>query len=155
MFEIKSWLSYDRFVENAMRRFRYHLDQQDREFLAAVAETAQRRIVSLSAGSVLWRAQKSDLVDNVTFNTQNEEDKEDYDVAGGADLEKEPLRIEIPCKVPFPPERMKPRQEVAQEGRVNVKGIPCLYAADDPDTAMAEMRPSKDQTLTEVRHEGV
>lgn len=150
MSEFKSWLSYDRFVENAMRRFRYHLDPQDREFLAAVAETAQSRIVAVSAGSVLWRAQKSDLVENVTFNMHNEQDEED-DFADGANPENEPLLIEVPCKVPFPSERMKPQRDVALEGRVNAKGIPCLYAADDPNTAMAELRPSKDQTLSLAR----
>jgi hypothetical protein len=150
MFEFKSWLSYDRFVENAMRSFRYHLDQQDQDFLAAVAETAQSRIVALSAGSMLWRAQKSDLVENVTFNARNEQDEED-DFANGANPENEPLLIEVPCKVPSPPERMRPQRDVALEGRVNAKGIPCLYAADDPNTAMAEMRPSKDQTLSLAR----
>lgn len=36
---------------------------------------------------------------------------------------------------------MKPLPHSAREGRVNPKGIPCLYLADDKDTAMAEIRP--------------
>lgn len=36
---------------------------------------------------------------------------------------------------------MKPLPYSAQEGRVNPKGIPCLYLATDKETAMAEVRP--------------
>jgi RES domain-containing protein len=42
---------------------------------------------------------------------------------------------------PHPPERMVPRRDRATEGRVNPKGIPCLYLSDDRDTAMTEARP--------------
>jgi hypothetical protein len=36
---------------------------------------------------------------------------------------------------------MKPPNNMAREGRVNPKGIPCLYLADERNTAMAETRP--------------
>jgi hypothetical protein len=36
---------------------------------------------------------------------------------------------------------MKPLPHSAHEGRVNPKGIPCLYLATDKETAMAEVRP--------------
>jgi hypothetical protein len=39
------------------------------------------------------------------------------------------------------PERMRPFRDRATEGRVNPKGIPCLYLASDEHTAMAEARP--------------
>jgi RES domain-containing protein len=42
---------------------------------------------------------------------------------------------------PALPERMKPLVDRACEGRVNPKGIPCLYMASDEHTAMAEVRP--------------
>lgn len=42
---------------------------------------------------------------------------------------------------PFPPERMMPLADRAFEGRVNPKGIPCLYFSTDMDTAMTETRP--------------
>lgn len=38
-------------------------------------------------------------------------------------------------------ERMIPLPEAAKEGRVNPKGIPCLYLADGPLSAIYEMRP--------------
>jgi RES domain len=43
--------------------------------------------------------------------------------------------------VPFPPLRMKPLLHSANEGRVNSKGISCLYVTTDKDTAIAEVRP--------------
>ncbi|MDT4331908.1 RES family NAD+ phosphorylase [Methylomonas sp. MS20] len=48
---------------------------------------------------------------------------------------------------PFPPKRMKPLSDSAYEGRVNPKGIPCLYVATDRETAMAEVRPWIGSTL--------
>ncbi|WP_421882420.1 RES family NAD+ phosphorylase [Methylibium sp.] len=43
--------------------------------------------------------------------------------------------------VPFAPERMKPLKGAAHEGRVNPRGIPCLYTASNKETAVAEVRP--------------
>lgn len=152
MREFKSWVSYDRFVENTMRRSRYRLDSEDEEFLSALEETAQTRAIDFKAGKELWRAQKSDLVENITFGMPDpEETRGEVDDCALGESAGERLLIDVPCKVPFGAERMKPRRDAAAEGRVNAKGIPCLYAADDPDTAMAEMRPSKDQTLTLAR----
>jgi RES domain len=42
---------------------------------------------------------------------------------------------------PFKPDRMKPLRNSAHEGRVNPRGIPCLYAASNKETAVAEVRP--------------
>ena len=36
---------------------------------------------------------------------------------------------------------MMPLPDRANEGRVNPKGIPCLYFSSDRDTAMTETRP--------------
>jgi hypothetical protein len=44
-------------------------------------------------------------------------------------------------KCPLPPERMKPLADRAYEGRVNAKGIPCLYLSNDMKTAKTEVRP--------------
>ena len=46
-------------------------------------------------------------------------------------------------KVPhaYLPERMKPRPELATDGRVNPKGIACLYLATCKKTATLEVRP--------------
>ena len=45
-------------------------------------------------------------------------------------------------------ERMKPFPDKAKEGRINPKGIPCLYTATDPRTAMSEVKPAIGSYLT-------
>jgi hypothetical protein len=43
---------------------------------------------------------------------------------------------------------MKPLSDEAVEGRVNPKGIPCLYFATSPDIAMTEVRPWLGSTIS-------
>src|SRR5260370_32127697 len=43
--------------------------------------------------------------------------------------------------VPFGAERMMPLSDRQTEGRVNPKGIPCLYLSTNGNTAMSEVRP--------------
>jgi len=43
---------------------------------------------------------------------------------------------------------MKPQADRATEGRVNPKGVPCLYGARDLATAVAEVRPAKNEIVT-------
>ena len=43
---------------------------------------------------------------------------------------------------------MKPFSDKAKEGRVNPKGIPCLYTATNPNTALTEMKPKAGSLLT-------
>jgi hypothetical protein len=47
--------------------------------------------------------------------------------------------FEIPYA--FEPERMVPQAEFVGDGRVNPRGIPCLYLASTKEAAMAEVRP--------------
>jgi RES domain-containing protein len=49
---------------------------------------------------------------------------------------------------PYTAARMKPQSGKAVEGRVNPKGLPCLYVASDPNTAVAETRPWKDEIVS-------
>ena len=49
---------------------------------------------------------------------------------------------------PFLPERMVPRADRAHEGRINPKGIPCLYLATTIETAMSEVRPWVDSKIS-------
>jgi RES domain-containing protein len=72
------------------------------------------------AGSKLWRAQLGS----------------DWD-----DVETEGRIVIAQIPGPLAPERMKPRRNEAIEGRVNPRGIPCLYLATRRDTAIAEVRP--------------
>jgi hypothetical protein len=49
---------------------------------------------------------------------------------------------------PHPDNRMKPLPGRAFEGRVNPKGVPCLYGAKSPETAIAEIRPWKGEIVS-------
>jgi len=87
-------------------------------FLNTLLETSKQRHRRISEGKYVWRAQ-------LGYATE------------------ERLQDDVVCEEPvaYPPERMKPPSHVAHEGRVNPKGIPCLYVATDKETAMAEVRP--------------
>jgi len=50
--------------------------------------------------------------------------------------------------IPFELDRMKPKINVASEGRANPKGIPYLYVAEDDKTAMSEVRPSLGEIIS-------
>jgi RES domain-containing protein len=84
-------------------------------FLADVADTAANRVTLVNAQTVLWRAQVG--------HDEFEDDEGNYRISG------------------LPPERMLPLLYSASEGRINAKGIPCLYMATDRETAIAEVRP--------------
>lgn len=52
-----------------------------------------------------------------------------------------PERKEFEVPDAFDPERMVPKAEFVRDGRVNPRGIPCLYLASTEEAAMAEVRP--------------
>ena len=116
----KSQDSYFKFAESVLQRARYIYTGEAQEFLADVRETARQREIEIPGGTSLWRAQTG-------------QDRKDIYTADG--------KISLPVNVAYPPERMHPRKERASEGRVNPKGIPCLYLATAPATAVAEVRP--------------
>lgn len=118
MAELYSWRSYWDFAQSVKRRARYVFEDQVEEFLRTVISTSKSRRRDLQAGCVLWRAQLGH-----DWQTIRQDEHED----------------ELPA--PFPSARMKPLPDSAREGRVNPKGIPCLYLATDKETAMAEVRP--------------
>ena len=83
------------------------------------SETSKSRIEEVKEGSILWRSQ---LGHDWEPYYEGKEHIDDY-----------------PCA--FSPERMKPVQNSASEGRANPRGIPYLYLSTDMNTAMAEVRP--------------
>jgi hypothetical protein len=91
-------------------------------FLEALRETSERRARSVGADATYWRAQQGML------ESEDDEGR--------------------PLMAPYSKERMKPPRDKATEGRVNPKGIPCLYAATDPATAVSETRPPIGAMLT-------
>jgi RES domain len=113
-----SWNSYWAFSHAVRFRSRFIHDRQVATFLRAISATAKQRVTALSSGKALWRAQVGHALD------PRKQDGVEYD---------EP--------VPFNAERMKPLRSSAHEGRVNPRGIPCLYAASDKETSVSEVRP--------------
>ena len=111
----KSWQSYWTFSQEVTRGNRYIHNDAIKEFLSNVLDTSKAHVKIASPGSVFWRAQ-----------------------LGSEWLEE---TVDEPIQLPLSPARMKPLQYEASEGRVNPKGIPCLYLATDQETAMAEVRP--------------
>lgn len=94
-------------------------------FLRAVADTCKARLASFSQGAEFWRAQ----------------------VGHDWTIDADGRRI----SGPHPEARMRPWQDRAYEGRVNAKGIPCLYLATTREVAMSEVRPWIGSTLSVAR----
>jgi RES domain-containing protein len=54
----------------------------------------------------------------------------------------------IEVETAHPPERMRPAAEFVRDGRANPRGIPYLYLAGSPKTAMSEVRPWIESRVT-------
>lgn len=111
--------AFQSFNRSVRRDFRYARTPDQTAFLKAVEESSPRRIVELKNGAVLYRAQLG-------------HDWRDLEIAPG---EYET----IPCA--YSRARMKPVAEKVGDGRVNAKGILCLYLATNEVTAALEVRP--------------
>jgi RES domain-containing protein len=111
------------FKEEVLRERRYFWSKLAEEFLKTVANTSRRRLSPIPAGSKFWRAQ---------LGHRTEQNK-----ASGEKVIK-----------PHPEGRMRPLSDQAIEGRVNPKGIPCLYFATSPEVAMTEVRPWIGSTIS-------
>ena len=124
MAEFESWRQFWEFSDYVMKKARHVLDAKNRQFIEAIIETSEKRKVTIPVGTVLWRAQLGNITRTEAVTTDD----------GG-----DPEFVDIEC--PYEPERMKPLADRASEGRVNPKGIPCLYCSTDRETAMTETRP--------------
>jgi len=123
MREFESPEDYRRFADSVMHRSRYLFESHVDDFLQTIAESGQKRLQTLTVGEILWRAQLGHEWDSVLVDYEDPHE----------------AQAEIPGA--YAPTRLKPLKDSAFEGRVNPKGIPCLYLADDKDTAMTETRP--------------
>jgi hypothetical protein len=111
--------AFQRFNRSVRRDFRYARTPEQVAFLEAVAESSPSRIVELEKGAALFRAQ-------LGHGWREEE------IAPG-EYDSFPAA--------HPPDRMKPVADKVGDGRVNAKGIPCLYLATKEITAALEVRP--------------
>jgi hypothetical protein len=123
--------SYFTFSHSVRRDYRYVYDERMENFLEQIRQSCMTRRYLLGKGSTVWRAQRGCEWRDITQGT-------------GAEWVREILTQPVPYKW----ERMLPRKDRTSEGRVNPKGIPCLYVASDRDTAMSEVRPSKHEIVT-------
>jgi len=115
----ESWNSYWTFSRKVRHESRYIHSADITKFLSNVLKTSNNRIRNIKVGSIFWRSQLGNDWRPIRQN--------------GEEIAEEPT--------PFLPERMKPIQYEASEGRANPKGIPYLYLATDKETAMSEIRP--------------
>ena len=115
----ESWNSYSGFSHAVRHKSRFFHDRRVNKFLRTFTASAEKRVATISLDKALWRAQT------------------------GHEWEERLAAGDVPYDepVPFKPERMKPQLGSAHEGRVNPRGIPCLYAATNKETAVAEVRP--------------
>jgi hypothetical protein len=116
----QSWSSFISFREEKKHEERYFHSEEVQEFLNGVLATAHERFQFIPEGQRYQRAQLgSDLwpLDDGDGKTV------DYRA------------------VPYSVKRMKPLPEKASEGRINPRGIPCLYLSTDEKTAISEVRP--------------
>lgn len=111
-----SWRSYWNFRREIARDWRYIRSYEAQKFLDLLAQESHARVSNIPKGSRFYRAQVAH--------------HDEFDPA-----------IEDTVPAPALPERMRPFADRASEGRVNPKGIPCLYMAADRHTALAECRP--------------
>jgi hypothetical protein len=91
----------------------------------------RNRFVKLDKGTVLWRAQLDGTPYRPSPITLFGEEHESSLILA-----------------PHGRVRMTPHSDKAKEGRINPKGIPCLYTATHPRVALAEIKPTINSYLT-------
>jgi hypothetical protein len=111
--------SYHRFEQSVKKRNRYVYDSEVRAFLDAVIATSEKRKDKIDKSSILFRAQRG-----YGWRLENAGTEEEFEAPDA-----------------FEPDRMVPKAELVGDGRVNPRGIPCLYMATTEDAAVAEVRP--------------
>jgi hypothetical protein len=118
---LEAAMQYREFSEYVVHGARHMLNERNREFIETIVEMARMRREAVPEGSVLFRAQIGCEWKDVTDGDDGEGD------------------YRVRC--PFKSDRMTPFADRATEGRVNAKGIPCLYTSTDTETAIYEVRP--------------
>lgn len=116
----RSWSSFLSFRDEKKHEERYFHSREAQEFLDGVLATAADRVEPIAKGQRYWRAQSGSALWPL-------------DDGAGEDVDY--------CRIAYRPERMKPVPEKAREGRINSRGIPCLYLATNEKTAISEVRP--------------
>ena len=107
--------AYFHFSSGVRKSGRFALGDEAQKFLATFRGLARSRQNELKAGNYLYRA--------VRDFREIELPDGSPDICGASE------------------DRLRPKAEFASDGRVNSRGIPCLYLASSIDTAISEVRP--------------
>ncbi len=135
MSEFESITSYRQFEQRVKTKTRFALDEASRNFLDTVIDTiAPDRACQVPKGRIYFRTQRGYLETTEIINPPTLPPHDDDDAA-----EEEPF--EVLAKAPLAATRMVPTAGHAADGRVNPRGIPCLYLASSASAAISEMRP--------------
>lgn len=114
MSEFKTWRAFNHFEREVRGSRRFIRSKESEAFLRQVLETSHSRIRDVVSGSPFFRAQ-------IGY---------DWERPNG-----------LPERIPLSAERMIPQSDRAIEGRVNPKGMPCLYLSSTINAASSEVRP--------------
>ncbi len=125
--EFESPHEWDRFCSYILEINRYVLDEHWKKFFNVILFTAKKRELILKNGVPLVRARIGSHYD----------EREDSD--GERVLYHGPLAQK---------EIVAPPPDKSKDGRINPRGISCLYLSNDIKTAISEVRPSLDQDVT-------
>ena len=130
--------SYLQFAESVKTKTRFVHEDAGRDFLETVRQTSRQRLKTLRNDTVLYRAQLGCIssCEKLPFSGTEEE-------------------VEVETKKPLSPERMIPKAEFVGDGRVNSRGIPCLYLATTASAVISEMRPWVGSYITVARFKTV
>jgi hypothetical protein len=118
--EFNSPEEWKEFCKYILHKNRYVLSKRWDSFIDAILVTSKKRMHILKKGIRLFRARIGSY------------EKEYYDENGNFNFDVGPLS---------PEEIEAPPYDKAQEGRINPKGIPYLYLANNIETAISEVRP--------------
>jgi RES domain-containing protein len=110
-----NWRAYSQFSDGVRYKGRFALGPNAQWFLDVFRHQAQARRRKLAAGTTLFRAVCHH--DEVLLSD------------GTIDIR------------PAIEDRIRPKADKVSDGRVNAKGITCLYLASSIDTAVSEIRP--------------
>jgi hypothetical protein len=119
--QLKKFYNFEHTVKHE-NRYLYGIEVIN--FLKIVIQKSKKRTILWPKGKELWRAQLGCVNEPIPVPLDNRDET-----------------LSFKWNSPYPPERMIPLCDEATEGRVNPKGIPCLYLATDRDTAVAQVRP--------------
>jgi RES domain-containing protein len=130
----ESWNEYGSFQRLVKTNARYVLDESSNRFLEAIKQTCTpRRVSAIPSGTEYWRAQ----IDHTWKPVFEPRWHVETDALVMDDGYEQTGYMPTACGQ----DRMIPWRDRAIEGRVNPKGIPCLYLSEKKETAIGEMRP--------------